>query len=400
MRLYESEAKRIFRDHGIPVPEGGVAETPEGAKKIAEGLKAPTVVKALVLVGGKGKAGGIKFAYTPEEAGEAARDLLGSKVKGVSVNSVLVERRVAVARELYAAATIDRFEHKPVAMVSSEGGVEIEELAERSPEKIKRLHVEPGEPLYLYQANELVADMGFSGRDLAPIARILERLYGVFRSYEAKLVEINPLAVTREGELSALGAVMILDEDALFRHPEIKRMDIELRHDVAEMTEREKIAAEHGIPYLDLDGYIGMFPGGAGHGIAAIDFIKDLGGEPANFMDSGGGPTPERISKMLELLVDNPKVVSIFGARFGGISRCDDFAKGVVMFLRKRGSTKPMVMRMTGNKWREGMEIFRRAKAENPELFENIEIYGIETPIEVVAKKAVEVAHRELRKRG
>jgi succinyl-CoA synthetase beta subunit len=164
---------------------------------------------------------------------------------------------------------------------------------------------------------------------------------------------------------------------------------------VSELTEREKMAEAEGIPYLDLDGNIGMFPGGAGFGIASIDLIKMLGGEPANFMDSGGGPTPERIAKMLDLLVDNPNVVAIFGARFGGISRCDDFAKGVMIFLEEKGTKKPIVMRMTGNKWKEGMEILENAKKERPELFEKIEVFGIDTPIEKVAKRAVEAAKQE-----
>ncbi len=395
MRLYEIESKAILRGQGIPVPEGIAAHTPEEARKAAEELNGPVVVKAMVLVGGKGKAGGIRFAYTPEEAQKNAGELLGSKIKEIPITSVYVEKRLLVEKELYLAATIDRLQHKPVIIASSEGGIEIEELAQRSPEKIKRAYIEPGEDFYMYQAKNLAIEMGFKGQENAVIAKILVDLYQVFKRYEARLVEINPLAITREGEIAALGAVINLDEDALFRHPEVKRMGIERRHDEAEMTAREKWAYERDIPYLDLDGYIGVFPGGAGFGIAAIDLIKDLGGEPANFMDSGGGPTPERISQMLELLIDNSKVVSIFGARFGGVSRCDDFAKGVVAFLRKRGPSKPMVMRMTGNKWKEGMEIFEQAKHETPELFSRTEIYGIETPIETVAKRAVEVARQE-----
>jgi succinyl-CoA synthetase beta subunit len=205
-------------------------------------------------------------------------------------------------------------------------------------------------------------------------------------------VEINPLVLTKEGKFVAADARASIDDDALFRHPELAEMGIEKRHEEGEMTEREKIAREWGIPYLDLDGDIGMFPGGAGFGIMGNDFIQYFGGKPANFMDSGGGPTPERLAKMLILLDENPNVKAIFGARFGGISRCDDFAKGVVMFLKDHGLSKPMVLRMTGNMWEEGVRIFQEAKKENPEIFRNIEIHGIETPIEEIAKRAVELS--------
>jgi succinyl-CoA synthetase beta subunit len=219
-------------------------------------------------------------------------------------------------------------------------------------------------------------------------------LWKLYKKYDAKLVEINPLVLTKDKKYIAADARMSLDDDALFRHPELSQMNIEKRHEEGEMTEREKKALEWGIPYLDLDGDIGVFPGGAGFGIMGNDFIVYYGGMPANFMDSGGGPTPERLAQMLVLLDENPKVKAIFGARFGGISRCDDFAKGVVIFLKEHGLSKPMVLRMTGNMWKEGLEIFEQAKKENPELFKNIEIHGIETPIEHIAKRAVELAKR------
>jgi succinyl-CoA synthetase beta subunit len=187
---------------------------------------------------------------------------------------------------------------------------------------------------------------------------------------------------------------MSVDDDALFRHPELAEMGIEKRHEEGEMTEREKLAREAGIPYLDLDGDIGMFPGGAGFGIMGNDFIRYFGGKPANFMDSGGGPTPERLAQMLILLDDNLKVKAIFGARFGGISRCDDFAKGVVMFLKEHGLSKPMVLRMTGNMWQEGVRIFKEEKKKNPKIFKDIEIHGIETPIEEISRRAVELAKK------
>lgn len=193
----------------------------------------------------------------------------------------------------------------------------------------------------------------------------------------------------------AADARVSLDDDALFRHPDLKEIGIEKRHEEGELTRREIQAREWGIPYLDLEGDIGMFPGGAGFGIMGNDFIDYFGGRPANFMDSGGGPSPERIARMLILLDENPRVRVIFGARFGGISRCDDFAKGVVKFLKEHGLSKPMVLRMTGNMWQEGMRIFVQAKNENPELFEKLDFHGIEVPIEDIAKRAVKLASED-----
>jgi succinyl-CoA synthetase beta subunit len=226
------------------------------------------------------------------------------------------------------------------------------------------------------------------------VSEIAVSLFKLFRQSDAKLVEINPLILTKDGKYVAADARMSVDDDALFRHPELAEMGIEKRHEEGEMTEREKLAREWGIPYLDLDGDVGMFPGGAGFGIMGNDFIHYFGGRPANFMDSGGGPTPERLAKMLILLDENPQVKAIFGARFGGISRCDDFATGVVMFLKEHGLSKPMVLRMTGNVWQEGVRIFKEEKEKNPEIFRNIEIHGIETPIEEISKRAVELAKK------
>jgi succinyl-CoA synthetase beta subunit len=290
--------------------------------------------------------------------------------------------------------TIDRFEFKPIFIVSSEGGVDIEEVAVSRPEKIHKMHIDVDENLRPYQGRQLAKLAGMKGKMIGSVGGVFQRLYGVFKKYDAKIAEINPLIVSGESVYAA-DAKLIIDDDSLFRHPDLKEKGITLRHDVSELTEREKMAEAEGIPYLDLDGNIGMFPGGAGFGIASIDLVKMLGGEPANFMDSGGGPTPERIAKMLDLLVDNPKVVAIFGARFGGISRCDDFAKGIMIFLEEKGTKKPIIMRMTGNKWREGMEILENAKRDRPELFEKIEVFGIDTPIEKVAKRAVEAAEQE-----
>ena len=394
MRLYEYEAKKLFTKFGIPITTGEVIETPLQAKTFAEKLNKPLVLKAQILSGGRGKAGGVKFANSPEEAGRKAEELFATKIKGFPVEKILADEKVNIEKEFYLGVTIDRINYKLVILASSEGGVEIEEIARKYPQKIKRINLDVDEPFYPFQGLALAKWLGVKGDNLKVVGNIAVSLFKLFKQNDAKLVEINPLILTKEGKFVAADARMSIDDDALFRHPELSEMGIEKRHEEGEMTEREKIAREWEIPYLDLDGDIGMFPGGAGFGIMGNDFIQYFGGKPANFMDSGGGPTPERLARMLILLDENPKVKAIFGARFGGISRCDDFAKGVVMFLKEHGLSKPMVLRMTGNMWEEGVRIFQEAKKGNPEIFKNIEIHGIETPIEEIAKRAVELAKR------
>ncbi len=394
MRLYEYEAKKLFSQFGIPISTGEVVENKEQAKAYAEKLGKPVVLKAQILSGGRGKAGGVKFAQSPGEAEEKAAELFAAKIKGFPVIKILVDEKLEIEKEFYLGITLDRVNYKIVMLACSEGGVEIEELARKDPEKIKKISVDTDQRFYPFQGNSLANWLGAKGDNLKTVSQIAVSLFKLFKQYDAKLVEINPLILTKEGKYVAADARMSVDDDALFRHPELAEMGIEKRHEEGEMTEREKLAREWGIPYLDLEGDIGMFPGGAGFGIMGNDFIQYFGGKPANFMDSGGGPTPERLAKMLILLDENPNVKAIFGARFGGISRCDDFAKGVVMFLKEHGLSKPMVLRMTGNMWQEGVRIFKEEKEKNPEIFKNIEIHGIETPIEEISKRAVELAKK------
>ncbi len=394
MRLYEYEAKKLFTQFGIPVTTGEVVESKEQAKAFVERLDRPVVLKAQILSGGRGKAGGVKFAHSPKDAEEKAGELFGAKIKGFPVKKILVDEKLEIEKEFYLGITLDRVNYKLVMLACSEGGVEIEEIARKDPQKIKKISVDVDQTFYPFQGNALAVWLGARGDNLKTVGKIAVSLFKLFKQYDAKLVEINPLILTKEGKYVAADARMSVDDDALFRHPELAQMGIEKRHEEGEMTEREKLAREWGIPYLDLDGDIGMFPGGAGFGIMGNDFVHYFGGRPANFMDSGGGPTPERLAKMLILLDENPNVKAIFGARFGGISRCDDFAKGVVMFLKEHGLSKPMVLRMTGNMWQEGVKIFEEEKKKNPEIFKNIEIHGIETPIEEIAEKAVELAKK------
>jgi succinyl-CoA synthetase beta subunit len=395
LRLYEYEAKKLFTQFGIPITSGEVVENKEQAKASAEKLGKPVVLKAQILSGGRGKAGGVKFANTPGEAEAKAEELFSTKIKGFPVDKILVDEKLEIEKEFYLGITLDRVNYKIVMLACSEGGVEIEEVARRDPEKIKKISVDVDQRFYPFQGNSLANWMGAKGDNLKLVSKIAVSLFKLFRQYDAKLVEINPLILTKEGNYVAADARMSVDDDALFRHPELAEMGIEKRHEEGEMTEREKLAREWGIPYLDLDGDIGMFPGGAGFGIMGNDFIQYFGGKPANFMDSGGGPSPERLAKMLILLDENPNVKAIFGARFGGISRCDDFAKGVVMFLKEHGLSKPMVLRMTGNMWQEGVRIFKEEKEKNPQIFKKIEIHGIETPIEEISKRAVELAKKK-----
>lgn len=392
MRLYEFEGKQLFRKFGIPTPEGRLAASPEEVYEHVANLGRPVALKSQVLTGGRGKAGGIRVVEGANEARTVAQDLFRLKIKGFPVAQLLIEPRIQIKQEYYLGVTIDRANYKLVVIASGEGGVDIEEAAEHSPDKIVKLSLTIEEPLYGFDALTIAKKIGIPHDLIRQGATIVQKLYQLFKAYDAKLVEINPLVLTESDELIAADSRVSLDDDALFRHPDLKEMGIEKRHEEGELTPREHRATDDGIPYLDLDGNIGMFPGGAGFGIMGNDFVHYYGGKPANFMDSGGGPSPERLAKMLVLLDENPQVKAIFGARFGGISRCDDFAKGVIMFLQSHGLSKPMVMRMTGNMWQEGVQLFEEAKEENPHLFRNIEFHGIETPIEEIARRAVELA--------
>jgi succinyl-CoA synthetase beta subunit len=396
MRLYEYEAKGLFGEFGIPVPGARVANDPAELGGFAGELAYPVAVKAQVLTGGRGKAGGVKVVGSADELLREGERILGLTIRGFPVRKLLIEDALDIARELYLGVTLDRAAYALTLIASPEGGVEIERVAEERPEAIHRLTVGIDERFYPYQGVALGKKLGLEGDLLSAFAGIAARLLKSFRALDLKMAEINPLVVTREGELVAADARINADDDALFRQPRLEALAGGGRHEEGELTPRERKARELGIPYLDLDGDIGMFPGGAGFGIMGNDFIHYFGGRPANFMDSGGGPTPERLAAMLKLLDDNPNVRAIFGARFGGVSRCDDFARGVVMFLAEHGLSKPMALRFTGNMWREGVRIFTEEKEKNPALFEKIEFFGIETPIETVARRAVELA-RETR---
>lgn len=394
MRLYEFEGKQLFAESKIPVPPGKVAASVDEAAKVAAEIGYPVVLKSQVLTGGRGKAGGIQFAADEAELRDKAARLFKLTIKGYPVEKLLVEKKLDAVGEYYLGVTIDRAHYQWAVIASASGGMDIEEVAARHPEKITRLNLDADAVMYPFQGLELARALDLSGDQMKTVGDIAGKLFRCFRKWDCKMAEINPLVKLGDGSFTAADSRISVDDDALFRHPELKERGIEKRHEEGEMTPREREAREWDIPYLDLDGNIGMFPGGAGFGIMGNDFIQHFGGKPANFMDSGGGPTPERLAKMLVLLDENPQVKVIFGARFGGISRCDDFAKGVIMFLKEHGLSKPMVMRMTGNEWQEGVRLFNEAKQERPDLFQRIEAHGIETPIEEIAKRVVELAKK------
>lgn len=388
MRLYEHESKSILKSFGIPIPRSVlVGDTSELEKIIF-----PVVLKGQILLGRRGKAGLIQFTDSVEDAKTKIESMLGRRVNSHTVKGVLVEEKVEVQKEYYVAATIDRVQHKPLLIASSQGGMEIEEIAKAHPETIRRKYFEPGERIEPYVGREMASLIGLKGQKLIKAGAILNKIYTIFSHYDCKLIEVNPLVLTQNGRILAIDAKIDLDEDAMYRHPELKEFGIEPRHEVGELNEREKIAKNAGIPYVELDGDIGTFPGGAGFGIAVLDLISHFGGKAANFMDSGGAPSQERLRTMIGLLMDNPKVKVIFGARFGGISRCDDWAKAVVQYVLENKPEKPMIMRMVGNMEEEGWKIFDEAKRSNPELFKNIKVYRYDTPIEEVIKEAIRVA--------
>lgn len=392
MRLYEHEAKKLLQGGGIPCPDERLIYTVEEAEEALRNCEFPVVLKAQVLTGGRGKAGGILTAGNSGEALQHVSRLLAMSIHGYPVGAVLIAPKLSIASELYLGVTIDRTIYTQTVMASSRGGVDIETTATDNPDNVVRCDLDADARFHAFLAVSLGKAIGLHGKSLKQFAAIARSLVGVFRRYDARVVEINPLVITTAGDVVAADARMSVDDDALFRQPALSGLELQDRHEEGEMTPREKQAREWKIPYLDLDGDIGMFPGGAGFGIMGNDFVVQYGGRPANFMDSGGGPSPERIARMLVLLDENPSVRVIFGARFGGISRCDDFAAGVIKFLRENGLSKPIVMRMTGNMWQEGVRLFDEARKQTPKLFREVSICGIETPIEHVVKQAVEIA--------
>jgi succinyl-CoA synthetase beta subunit len=350
VKIHEYQAKTILREFGVPVPPGEVADTPAAARTIAQKLGGRVIVKAQVHAGGRGKAGGIKLADDPAGAEAAARAILGMRLKtpqtppeGIEVRKVLVEEASQLRAELYLGITIDRAKECPVAMASEAGGMEIEEVAARSPEKIIREWADPALGLQPFQARALAFGLGLSGDLLRAAVAAILNLYKCFVARDCSLAEINPLVVTGDGRLLALDAKLNFDDNALFRQKEIAAL-----RDPNEETPLDVEASRHSLNYIKLDGNVGCMVNGAGLAMATMDIIKLAGGEPANFLDVGGGASAEQIENAFRILISDRSVKAVLINIFGGILRCDRLAEGVIAAVRKLGVTLPVVIRMEG----------------------------------------------------
>jgi succinyl-CoA synthetase beta subunit len=359
--LHEFQGKELFRRYGIPVSEGRVVTSSADARAAAEELGGPVVVKAQVLTGGRGKAGGIKLAETPAEAEARAAEILGMDIRGHSVRKILVERASDIEREYYLSLTFDRSAKKPLFMFTTQGGIDIEEVAVSSPEALMRLHVDPLEGCHPWHARRLVYEAGVEDpSEQKQIAAIVAKLYDAFVGCEAMLCEINPLIVTPDGEVRALDAKFSVDDNALFRHPDIAEM-----RDVDAADPLEALAREKGVTYVRLDGEVGVLGNGAGLTMATVDVVTFVGGRPADFCDLGGGGDAEGVVDALDVIVRDPKVRSIYFNIFGGITRCDEVARGILQALERMGIEHPIVVRLDGTNAEEGRRLLQEAGAAN-----------------------------------
>ena len=363
MRLFEYEAKEILRSKGIEVPRGVLVRPGEDplAKMKEAGLKPPVVVKAQVLVAGRGKAGGIKMAKTEEEVVKIVEELFKKPIKGIVPKILLIEEAIPHEVELYASIVIDRSARKPVVLASRYGGMDIEEIARERPESIVRQHVDPFIGLKGYQARLVGKKIGLTGKALASFANFLTALYEAFVEYDAELAESNPLALVGD-KVIPLDARMIVDDNALYRHPELAKERLE---ETGEYTEWEIKARKRGLAFVELDGDIGIIGNGAGLTMTTMDLVYEYGGKPANFLDIGGGARADLVKNAVSFLIEYPKAKKIFINIFGGITRGDEVAKGIVAALQELGELpKPIVIRLAGTKAEEGREILRKAGIE------------------------------------
>ena len=352
MKLQEYQGRELFERVGISVNASRVATSPEEAEEIARTLGFPAVIKAQVLVGGRGKAGGVKLAADPAEARAHAAKILGMEIKGERVERVLVARAAEIAQEFYLGITLDRAKRMPVVIFSPAGGMEIEEVARTRPEAIFRFHVHPLEGPHPYQIRNLLLRAGIDKGLQSQFASLFAKLYQAFTQYQANLVEINPLALTPAGELVAVDSKFIIDDDALPRLGELASW-----RDAGSESPQERAAREAGLNYVKLDGTIGVIGNGAGLVMATLDLVVALGGRPANFLDIGGGARAAQIEKVLEIVLSDRQVKGLFLNIFGGITRCDEVARGLVEAWKKLQAKLPIVVRLTGTNEEEGRAI-------------------------------------------
>ena len=356
MKLQEYQSKQYFSKFGVPIPKGRVAVTAAGAKQIAEELGGRVVIKSQVLVGGRGKAGGIRLAKSPKEAEDLATQILGIEIKGLPVRKVLVDEAANIETEIYLGITNDRAARKPVIMASAAGGVDIEEVARQTPEKIIKVHIDPLLGLRDYQARDLAAGIDLPREHWRTFNQIAHGLWEAYKASDANLAEINPLVITADKRLLALDGKMVLDDNALFRHPELAEMrdrDVEV--------EAETEARKYGLSYIQLDGEIGCMVNGAGLAMATMDIIKLFGGEPANFLDIGGGAGAEKVAAALRIILQDPNVKVVLFNIFGGITRGDEVARGILTSLEEVKPDVPMITRLVGTNAEEGRQILAEA---------------------------------------
>lgn len=360
MNLHEYQSKQLFAHYGMPVPRGKVAATPEAAVKAAEELGGKLwVVKAQVHAGGRGKAGGVTLCRTTDEVREAAKKMIGMTLvthqtgpEGLPVGELLIEAGSDISRELYLSVVVDRETERVTFMASTEGGMDIEEVAEKTPEKIFRLAVNPAAGLQGFQVRELAFGLGITKEQFKDFSKVVNGLYNFFMEKDASLVEINPLIITTDNRVVVLDAKINLDDSAMFRHPDLAAM-----RDPTQEDEKENIAHEHDFNYVSLDGDIACMVNGAGLAMATMDLIKLHGGEPANFLDVGGGATKERVTEAFKLILSNQNVKGILVNIFGGIVRCDLIAEGIIAAVKEVGVKVPVVARLEGTNVEKGREM-------------------------------------------
>ncbi|MCB0163998.1 MAG: ADP-forming succinate--CoA ligase subunit beta [Anaerolineae bacterium] len=356
MKLHEYQSKRIFAKYGVPIPEGEVATTSAEAREIAQRIGGSVVVKSQVLVGGRGKAGGVKVAKDANEAEQLAKQILGMDIKGLTVEKVLIDPTADIRDEIYIGVVIDRAQQKPVIIASAEGGVEIEIVAKENPDAIKRVAVDPVFGLMSFQATNLAYELGLKGHYVGQFTKIIKGLYQAFIDTDASLAEINPLVVTGDEQLLAVDGKIVLDDNGLFRHADLAEM-----RDIQEESPSEREARLAGLNFIKLDGEIGCMVNGAGLAMATMDIVQHYGGSPANFLDIGGGANAEKVAKALRIILQDPNVKSILFNIFGGITRCDEVAKGILEALKQVPTDVPMVARLVGTNEKEGQKILAEA---------------------------------------
>jgi succinyl-CoA synthetase beta subunit len=378
MDLLEYQGKQLFARHGIPVPAGKPARTVEEAVAAAEAIGYPCVVKAQVQIGGRGKAGGIKVAQDRAEAQQHAEAILGMDIRGLTVNEVWIESASEISSEYYASIVFDRSAKAPLIMLSTKGGMDIEAVADEDPDAIARLHVDPLLGFQDFHGRRLAFEAKVDDDVVRPVGAMLSKLYDAFIAEEATLVEVNPLIVTPERSVTALDAKVTLDDNALYRHPE----NAELRDPSAEDTQ-EQMAHERGLIYVKLDGDIGILGNGAGLVMSTLDVVALAGGKPANFLDAGGGSKAEAITSAVEVILSNPKVKAVLFNIFGGITRCDEVAMGLIEAFRQINPQVPFVVRLDGTNDKEGRELLAEANLPN--------VYT-EATMDGAAHKVVELA--------